>query len=64
MSENQRRILEMLVSNKINVDEASRLLFVVGPEGSTAGGTPKARRAGITKSQHLHLCVVSGLHRF
>ena len=35
MSGNQKRILEMLVSNKINVDEACRLLFVVEPQAST-----------------------------
>jgi hypothetical protein len=35
MSKNQKKILEMLVSNKINIDEACRLLFVVEPEVST-----------------------------
>ena len=64
MSENQRKILEMLVSNKINLHEASRLLFVVEPEGNTPEGTPKARRPGITKSQYLRLCAVPGFHRF
>jgi hypothetical protein len=64
MSEDQRKTLEMLASNKINADEASRLLSVVEPEGSTPEGTPKATRAGITKSQYLRLCAMPGLHRF
>lgn len=64
MSENQKKILEMLVSNKINVDEACRLLFVVKPEGNTQEGTPKARTVGITQSQYLRACVMPGLHRF
>jgi len=64
MSENQKKILEMLVSNKINVDEACRLLFVVEPERSTHEGTLKARTAGITKSQYLRVCVMPGLYRF
>ena len=64
MSKNQKKILEMLVSNKINVDEACRLLFVVEPEGSTHEGTPKARTAGITKSQYLRVCAMPGLNGF
>ena len=64
MAENQKKILEMLVSNKINVDEACRLLFVVEPEGSTYEGTPKASTAGINKSQYLRACVMPGVNRF
>jgi hypothetical protein len=64
MSANQKKILEMLGSNKIRVDEACRLLFVLEPEGSTHEGTPKARTAGITKSQYLCSCVVPDIHRF
>jgi hypothetical protein len=64
MSKNQKKILEMLVSNKINVDEACRLLFVVEPEGSTQEGTPQSRTAGITKSQYMQVCVMPGFHRF
>lgn len=43
MSENQKRILEMLAENKISVDEASRLLSAVEqPTGAESGtsGTP------------------------
>jgi len=64
MSKNQKKILEMLVSNKINVDEACRLLSVVEPEGGTPEGNPKARTAGITKSQYMRVCVMPGFHRF
>jgi hypothetical protein len=64
MSENQKKILEMLGSNKINVDEACRLLFVVEPEGSTQEGAPKARTAGITQSLYMQACVMPGLSRF
>ena len=64
MCENQKKILEMLISNKINVDEACRLLFVVEPEASTQEGTSKAGTAGITQSQYLRACVMPGLHRF
>jgi hypothetical protein len=64
MSENQKKILEMLVSNKINVDEACRLLFVAESEESTHGGTSKARTAGITQFQYMRTCVMPGLNRF
>jgi len=64
MSKNQKRIVEMLVSNKINVDEACRLLFVVEPEEGTHEGTPKARTAGITQSQYMRVCVMPGLNGF
>jgi hypothetical protein len=64
MSGNQKRILEMLVSNKINVDEACRLLFVVEPQASTQEGTPQPRTAGITQSQCLRASLMLGLNRF
>jgi hypothetical protein len=64
MSKNQKKILEMLGSNKINVDEACRLLFVMEPEASTQEGTPKARTAGITQSQYMRTCLMSGLNGF
>ncbi len=35
MSENRKRILEMLAENKISVDEAERLLAVTGNEATT-----------------------------
>jgi hypothetical protein len=64
MFKNQRKILQMLVSNKISVDEACRLLFVVEPEVNTQEGTLKASTAGITQSQYLRACVIPALNRF
>ena len=64
MSENQKRILEMLISNKINVDEACRLLFVVEPERRSQEDTPQSRVTGITQSQYLRAFVMPGLNRF
>jgi hypothetical protein len=53
MSGNEKKILDMLVSNKINMDEACRLLFVVEPEANMQGDAPRTRKAGITRSQYL-----------
>jgi hypothetical protein len=64
MSENQKKILEMLISNKINIDESCRLLFVVEPEVSTHENTPKARTAGITQSQYMRTYLMPGLNGF
>jgi hypothetical protein len=64
MSKNQKKIMEMLAGNKINVDEACRLLFVVEPEASAQEGISKARTAGIIQSQYLRAYVMPGLNRF
>jgi hypothetical protein len=50
MSENQKRILEMLANKKINADEAYRLLNALktetgAPSGSGASGTTEKARA-------------------
>jgi hypothetical protein len=60
MSENQKKILEMLASNKISVDEAHRLLSVLEPEGSAPESTTKAGTAARTESQYLRVCVEPG----
>jgi hypothetical protein len=41
MSENQKRVLQMLAEGKISVEEASRLLALINKEGAseTVGGT-------------------------
>ena len=48
MSDNQKRILEMLADKKISVDEAQRLLSLVeqdeGTESSAATETPEPKR--------------------
>jgi hypothetical protein len=38
MSDNQKRILELLAEKKISVDEAQRLLSLTEPEKDTGGG--------------------------
>ena len=60
MSENQKKILEMLAGNKISVDEAHRLLSVLDPEGSAPESTSKAGTAARTKSKYLRVCVTPG----
>ena len=60
MSENQKKILEMLANNKISVDEACQLLTVLESEGSAPVSTPKAGREEETKSQYLRVCVIPG----
>lgn len=41
MTDNQRKILEMLADKKISVEEASRLLALVAPEKGTGTGEGK-----------------------
>jgi hypothetical protein len=60
MSENQKKILEMLADKKISVDEAYRLLRALkaepGAPESTGGPEVKAR----PKAKYLRVCVVPG----
>ncbi len=58
MSENEKKILEMLANKSISVDEAHRLLTALGPEGSTPGSTPVAETAAKTKPKYLRVTVV------
>jgi len=60
MSENQRKILEMLANKEISVDEAHRLLSALEPEGRTPGGTPGAETAARTKGKYLRIKVAPG----
>ena len=60
MSENQRKILEMLANKEISIDEAHRLLSVLEPGGSTPGGTPEAEAAARTKGKYLRIKVAPG----
>jgi hypothetical protein len=64
MSKEQKKVLEMLVSNKINVHEACRLLFMVEPEVNIQSGTPQSRQTGITQSQYLRTCLMPSLNGF
>ena len=45
MTENRRRILNMLAEGKIAVDEAERLLSLVSPEGESAGSSQQTEKA-------------------
>ena len=60
MSENQKKILEMLANNKISVDEAYQLLSVLEPEGSIPEGAPKTGTAAKTRPKYLRCCITSG----
>ncbi len=64
MSKEQKKVLEMLVSNKINVDEACRLLFLVEPDVSIEKNTVQSRTTGMTRSQHLRTCLMPSLNGF
>jgi len=45
MTDNQKRVLEMLAEGKISVDDANRLLSLVGDgEGETGGGSQEPGR--------------------
>ncbi len=60
MTDNQRRILEMLAEKKISVDEAARLLDLVGQAGSAEAGVSEA--APVRKQRHKYLRVVVQPH--
>ena len=58
MSENKKKILEMLAQNKISPDDAYRLLSVI--EGGESGGesTGKAETIGKEKAKYLRVTVL------
>ena len=60
MSENQKRILEMLADKKINADEAYRLLSALEPEGSAPEGAARTETAAKTKPKYLRCSIISG----
>lgn len=60
MSENQKRILEMLADKKISVDEAYRLLSALKTEGGAPESAGEAGTTGKPKPKYLHVCVVPG----
>lgn len=55
MSDNQKRILEMLAEGKISVDEAHRLLSLVEPPAEAKDSSSKPR---VSKGSPRYLCVV------
>lgn len=60
MSENQKKILEMLADKKINADEAYRLLSALEPERSAPESAPKRETGAKAKPKYLRCSVVSG----
>ena len=44
MTENQKKILEMVADKKITVDEAYRLLSLIQPSADSGNGGPKERK--------------------
>ncbi len=60
MSENQKKILEMLADKKISVDEAHRLLSALKTETGAAESTGEAATAGKPKPKYLRVCVAPG----
>lgn len=57
MSENQKRILEMLAQGKISVDEAQRLLALVGSEKEARNESGGPATAAKNKPRYLHVTV-------
>lgn len=60
MSENQKKILEMLANGKISVDEAHRLLSALKTETGTPEGAAEAGTTGKPKPKYLRVCVMPG----
>ena len=57
MSENQKKILEMLANKKISVDEAYRLLNALKTETGAPEGGGGAGMTGKPKPKYLRVCV-------
>jgi ribosomal protein L9 len=57
MSENQKKILEMLANKKISVDEAYRLLNALRTETGAPEGGGGAGMTGKPKPKYLRVCV-------
>ena len=58
MSDNKKRILEMLAQNKISADEAYRLLNVIESGESGHESTSKASTGGKEKAKYLRVTVM------
>jgi hypothetical protein len=62
MSENQKKILEMLANKKISVDEAYRLLSALKSEAPAPEGAGGTETTSKPKAKYLHVSVAPGLH--
>jgi hypothetical protein len=60
MSDNQKKILEMLANKKISVDEAYRLLSALKAEPGAPESTAGAETTARPKAKYLRVCVVPG----
>jgi hypothetical protein len=58
MTENQKKILEMLADKRINVDDAYRLLNIIDPTESSQRGTPKTGTTVKVKPKYLRITVL------
>ena len=58
MTENQKRILEMLAEKKISTDEAYRLLNALDPEEGGKKEVPKAEPDTVVKPKYLRVTVM------
>jgi hypothetical protein len=58
MTENQKKILEMLSQNKISTDDAYRLLNLIEPEEGGSESAVKAEPEGKAKPQYLRVTVL------
>ncbi len=57
MAEEQKRILQMLADGRITVDEASRLLYLVGAKTEDSGETAVGTKAPGTQAKFLYVKV-------
>ena len=57
MTDNQRRILEMLAEKKISVDEAERLLTLTEQPAGSEAGTSDVAQAGKPKPKYIRIMV-------
>lgn len=58
MTENKKKILEMLAENKISADDAYRLLNVIDSEEGEQESTPKVEPEGKAKPKYLRVNVM------
>jgi len=63
MSDNQKKVLEMLADKKISVDEAYRLLSALRTEpGAPESTAPRPEAPAKPKPKYLHVTVAPGPH--
>jgi hypothetical protein len=62
MSDNQKKVLEMLADKKISVDEAYRLLSALRTEPGVPESTEGVEAKAKPKAKYLHVSVAPGPH--